>query len=131
MAIISPEEIQDFLLNLDKEITELTELKKSNQSSSFSDSNSSKEIIQIMNSDSQNNEQSFGNNSNERNTGDVLQGKSMLEDSNEWCEKSLLQLETTMNLLKDSIENDLLDLEKHQQILDSCQLQISKIKNHL
>lgn len=47
----------------------------------------------------------------------------------EWCEKSLEQLELSISLLNQCIENDLKDINRHQQTLNQIRTEMNLIKS--
>ena len=49
-------------------------------------------------------------------------------DSRTWCEKSLEQLEMTIQLLDQCLDNDLKELNRQQGVIKLCQKQIEEVK---
>ena len=47
----------------------------------------------------------------------------------EWCEKSLEQLELSISLLNQCLDNDLKDINRHQQTLSQIRTELNLIKN--
>lgn len=53
------------------------------------------------------------------------------KDSQSWCERSLDQLEMTIQLLEQCLDNDFKDLNRHQGIIDMCNKQVKEMKARL
>jgi hypothetical protein len=51
------------------------------------------------------------------------------EDSQLWCERSLEQLEMTIQLLDQCLDNDLKDLNRQRGVISLCMEQIQSMKN--
>ena len=50
------------------------------------------------------------------------------KDTQAWCERSLDQLEMTIQLLDQCIDNDFKDLNRQQGIIDMCSKQVKEMK---
>ena len=53
------------------------------------------------------------------------------KDNQSWCERSLDQLEMTIQLLEQCLDNDFKDLNRHQGIIDMCSKQVKEMKAKL
>jgi hypothetical protein len=50
------------------------------------------------------------------------------EDAHEWCERSLEELEITIHLLDQCLDNDLTDLGRQQGVINLCAEEVRQLK---
>lgn len=117
MALIGEDEIHGFLDDLERQISRAADARYGDLSidNSISSKNARAEVSDISDELPSMPES-------------VLDRSEQGDTANTWCERSLDQLELTVQLLDQCLDSDLKDLKRQQGIIEMCRNQIDEIK---
>ena len=136
MALIGEDEIYGFLDKMERDIGRATDARYGDLSidNSISSKNARYQDLSMDGSISSKNARAEVSDISDQlpNVADIDVEQSETSDRTQsWCERSLDQLEMTVQLLDQCLDSDFKDLKRQQGIIEMCKAQIDEIKKNL